>query len=141
VGLGTFAPIKTAKIEDHQIHSEYIEMSTDTAEEIRKAKKEKRRIVAVGTTSVRVLESFGKEIRNYNLDIRNSLSRWTNIYIYPGYEFQVVDAMTTNFHLPKSSLLLLVSAFAGKENIDKAYQSAINKGYRFYSYGDAMMIV
>jgi S-adenosylmethionine:tRNA ribosyltransferase-isomerase len=140
VGLGTFAPIKSEKIEDHQIHSEYIEMPAETLEEIRKAKKEKRRVIAVGTTSVRTLESFSKDIRNYNLEIRNSLSRWTEIYIYPGYKFQIVDAMTTNFHLPKSSLLLLVSAFAGKEYIDKAYQDAIKNNYRFYSYGDAMFI-
>jgi S-adenosylmethionine:tRNA ribosyltransferase-isomerase len=149
VGLGTFAPVKTEKVEDHKIHSEWAEVTAETLKSIIKAKREGRRVVAVGTTCVRTLEAIfqDREYAKY-LDTRYKLqvtslklfAGWVNIFIYPGFEFRVVDAMLTNFHLPKSSLLMLVSAFAGKDNIDNAYQEAINEKYRFYSYGDAMLI-
>ncbi len=134
VGLGTFAPVKTEKIEGHKMHSELVEISKETLKDIKKAKKEKRRIIAVGTTSARALESVfsNNETSKYKFE--------TNIFIYPPYRFKVIDAMITNFHLPKSTLLMLISAFAGKKNIDKAYQLAIKNEYRFYSYGDAMLI-
>jgi len=139
VGLGTFAPVKVDDIEEHKMHSEYVEIKKSVAEKIIKAKREGRRVVSVGTTSTRTLES--------QIDISNpwpvseNLSAWVNIFIYPGYKFKVVDSIITNFHLPKSTLLMLVSAFAGKGNIDKAYKSAILEKYRFYSYGDAMLIL
>ncbi len=140
VGLGTFAPIKVDDIKKHKMHAEYVEIKKDVAKRIIKAKKEKCRIIAIGTTSVRTLEGvLGEELKkpinqltNYQLPI--------NIFIYPGYKFKVVNAMITNFHLPKSTLLMLVSAFAGKNNIDRAYKEAIKKKYRFYSYGDAILI-
>lgn len=135
VGLGTFEPIRTENIEDHKIHSEYFELSLDLADKLNKAKKEGRRIIAVGTTTVRVLESCQKN------GILTPMSGETNIYIYPGYRFGFVDAMITNFHLPKSSLLLLVSAFWTREKIIESYQKAIKSDYRFYSYGDGMFIV
>lgn len=158
VGLGTFAPVKTERIEEHKMHAEWAEVTSDTLKSIIKAKREGRRVVAVGTTSVRVLEAIFQKyeyqkllennIENCELKIENCFNGWVNIFIYPGVEFRVVDAMITNFHLPKSSLLMLVSAFAcpepsrraGKDKIDKAYQEAIKERYRFYSYGDAMLI-
>jgi S-adenosylmethionine:tRNA ribosyltransferase-isomerase len=148
VGLGTFQPLNTDTVEDFQIHSEYYEISPETAERLNTAKREGRRIVAVGTTSVRVLESAATDIKACGLinpgNIKYALlpnSGETAIYIYPGYEFKFVDGMITNFHLPKSSLLLLVSAFASKTEILNAYQHAIKDGYRFYSYGDGMLIL
>jgi S-adenosylmethionine:tRNA ribosyltransferase-isomerase len=132
VGLGTFSPIKTEKIKDHKMHSEFASIEKGTIKEIIKAKKAGGRVIAVGTTSCRTLES---------LDIsKGSQSFWTNIFIYPGYKFKVVDALVTNFHLPKSTLLMLISALAGKSNIDMAYQEALSQKYRFFSYGDAMFI-
>lgn len=131
VGLGTFQPVTTEDVEDFDIHSEYYEIDAKTAERLAKAKREGRRIIAVGTTSVRVLES--SELKAGSGD--------TNIYIYPGYKYKFVDGMITNFHLPKSSLLLLVSAFAGREEILKAYDHAVKNKYRFYSYGDGMVII
>jgi S-adenosylmethionine:tRNA ribosyltransferase-isomerase len=133
VGLGTFAPVKVKKIKDHQMHSELVEISKKVLNKIKKAKKEKRRIIAVGTTSARTLESVFAA-QSYKQKF------WTNIFIYPSYKFKAVDALITNFHLPQSTLLMLVSAFAGKKNIDQAYYQAIKKKYRFYSYGDAMLI-
>ncbi len=135
VGLGTFQPINTEQIEDFNIHSEYYEVSEDVAKRLNKAKKEGRRIIAVGTTSVRVLESAAVN------GILKKLTGETRIYIYPGYQFQFVDGIITNFHLPKSSLLLLVSAFAGKDFIFRSYDYAIKNNYRFYSYGDGMLIL
>lgn len=135
VGLGTFSPIKTEDILQHKMHSEYAEISKEAAKAIKEAKSGQHRIIAVGTTSSRVLESWG------NKGFGDSFQEWTDIFIYPGYEFKVVDGLITNFHLPKSSLMLLVSALAGKENIDRAYQEAILEKYRFFSYGDAMIIV
>lgn len=134
VGLGTFEPIRTKSIEDHKIHSEHFELSADLANDLNRAKKEGRRIIAVGTTTVRVLESCQKN------GVLDSKSGETGIYIYPGYKFGFVDAMITNFHLPKSSLLLLVSAFWTQEKILDVYNEAIKNSYRFYSYGDGMFI-
>ncbi len=160
VGLGTFAPVKVDDIAKHKMHAEQVEIKKDAAQRILNAKKEGRRIIAVGTTSVRTLESFFKlqiknsppirrtsksqinsksKITNPKQEIKNYIFR-TNIFIYPGYKFKIVDTIITNFHLPKSTLLMLVSALAGKKNIDKAYKEAVKKKYRFYSYGDAMFI-
>ncbi len=135
VSLGTFQSVTTEKVEDFQIHSEHFEVDAETAERLNQAKKEGRRIIAVGTTSVRVLESATKD------GVIKPASGETNIYIYPKYEFKFVDGIVTNFHLPKSSLLLLVSAFADKERILRAYNHAINEKYQFYSYGDGMLII
>lgn len=135
VGLGTFLPVRTKNIEDHTMHSEVYTVSQETADMINQAKKDKRPILAVGTTSVRTLESaWNKE------GFMPAGSNSTSIFMYPGYKFQVVDKMFTNFHTPESTLLMLVSAFAGKEHILNAYKTAINHEYRFFSYGDAMLI-
>ncbi|NPA39120.1 MAG: tRNA preQ1(34) S-adenosylmethionine ribosyltransferase-isomerase QueA [Thermodesulfobacteria bacterium] len=134
VGYGTFAPIKVKDIREHKIDPEYIEVEEETVEAIKKAKLEGRRIVAVGTTVVRTIEFLAlKGLKPYK--------GLCDLYIYPGFEFRLTSAMITNFHLPKSSLLLLVCAFAGRDLIFKAYKSAIEKGYRFYSYGDATFIM
>jgi S-adenosylmethionine:tRNA ribosyltransferase-isomerase len=139
VGMGTWSSIKTKEIEDHKIHSEFYEVPEETVEKILQTKKNGGRVIAVGTTTTRVLEHL---FSTYNLQLTtDDLIGQTNIYIYPGYEFKVIDGLITNFHLPKSSLLLLVSAFAGKKNIKRAYAEAISKKYRFYSYGDAMLIL
>ncbi|NQV18268.1 MAG: tRNA preQ1(34) S-adenosylmethionine ribosyltransferase-isomerase QueA [Armatimonadetes bacterium] len=135
IGLGTFRPVKTDKIQDHKMHSEHCQISKETAEKINKAKNEGRRIIAVGTTTTRTLESFAENSRlEYG-------SHWTDIFIYPGKKNQIIDGLITNFHMPESTLLMLVSAFAGYENIIKAYQIAVAKKYRFFSYGDAMLIL
>jgi S-adenosylmethionine:tRNA ribosyltransferase-isomerase len=134
VGLGTFLPVRTENIEDHPMHEEFFTIGEEAAERIERAKAEKRRIVAVGTTSVRTLESAWKEGR---------LERGegsTSIFIYPGYSFQVVDTLFTNFHTPGSTLLMLVCAFAGREKTLESYARAVQEGYRFFSYGDAMLI-
>lgn len=135
VGIGTFRPVSADDIEDHTMHEEYYRISQDVADRISKAKKEGRRIIAVGTTTTRSLESAaqGQEVK--------AGSAWTDIFIYPGYEFKIIDGLITNFHLPKSSLLMLVSAFSSKENIMIAYEEAKNKDYRFFSFGDAMLII
>jgi S-adenosylmethionine:tRNA ribosyltransferase-isomerase len=138
VGLGTFSPVRTETVEDHKMHREEYEISIKTADKITQAKKEGRKILAVGTTSVRTVESAWKRV-NSAWEIESGKSS-TEIYIYPGYNFKVVDQMLTNFHTPDSSLILLVSAFAGKENIKQAYSEAIKREYRFFSYGDAMLI-
>jgi S-adenosylmethionine:tRNA ribosyltransferase-isomerase len=140
VGLGTFQPVNTEKIEDFVIHSEYFEISPETAERLNAAKKEGRRIIAVGTTAVRVLESAADSCSNSEYFL-SPKSGETSIYIYPGYEYKFVDGMITNFHLPKSSLLLLVSAFIGRDNLMEVYKHAIEKQYKFYSYGDGMLIL
>ena len=135
VGYGTFVPVRVNDIRDHNIHSEFFSLSQRTADTINRAKHENRRIVAVGTTSVRTLE--------YTADDNGKLaakSGMCDLFIYPGYKFKIVDAMITNFHLPESTLLMLVSAFAGRKNILAAYQEAVNEKYRFFSYGDAMLI-
>ncbi|MFA6994877.1 MAG: tRNA preQ1(34) S-adenosylmethionine ribosyltransferase-isomerase QueA [Patescibacteria group bacterium] len=140
VGLGTFAPMKTENITDHRMHSEFAEVSARTSQAVLATKKKGGRVIAVGTTTCRTLESINwPEInRGRNKSIQPSF--WTGIFIYPGYHFKIIDALITNFHLPKSTLLLLVSALAGKNKIDRAYQEAIDKKYRFFSYGDAMFI-
>ena len=135
VGLGTFRPVKEARIENHVMHSEYYSIGAETAELILKTKAAGHKVVAVGTTSIRTLESaaVGKN------EIYKK-SGETNIFIYPGYEFKIVDAVITNFHLPKSTLIMLISAFAGREFTLRAYGEAVKKRYRFFSFGDAMMI-
>ncbi|NQV13373.1 MAG: tRNA preQ1(34) S-adenosylmethionine ribosyltransferase-isomerase QueA [Parcubacteria group bacterium] len=136
VGLGTFEPVRTDNIKEHQMHAEYVEVERETVKRLQQAKQEGRRIVAVGTTSVRTLEFLaGRE--DQGAEFRD----WVNLFIYPGYEFQSVDGIITNFHLPKSTLLMLVSAFVGQELIKKAYQEAIAQEYRFYSFGDGMLIL
>jgi len=135
VGYGTFMPVRVDDIREHQIHSEYYTITADGAEKITRAKTQGRRVVAVGTTSVRALEFAA---RNNSTVVPGSGS--CDLFIFPGYEFKMVDAMITNFHLPKSTLLMLVSAFAGRENILSAYAEAIKEKYRFFSYGDAMFI-
>lgn len=139
VGLGTFAPVEVDHIEDHKIHSEYYTVKEEELKKIIEAKKEGHRVIAVGTTSTRVLETVFNSPNSQLPTL--SFSGWTNIFIYPGYKFKCIDGIITNFHLPKSSLLMLVSAFVGKENIDRAYQEAIEQKYRFFSYGDAMLII
>ncbi|MDQ3547758.1 MAG: tRNA preQ1(34) S-adenosylmethionine ribosyltransferase-isomerase QueA [Chloroflexota bacterium] len=140
VGLDTFQPIKTADARDHQIHSEWFEISEETMIAVAQAKRTGRRIVAVGTTSVRTLESAADAILS-TASRAASISGPTGLYITPGYQYQIVDAMLTNFHLPRTTLLLLVSAFAGEELVRAAYAHAIQERYRFYSFGDAMLIV
>lgn len=148
VGLGTFAPVKTSDIREHEMHSEYVEIGAETLARIIAAKAKGARVIAVGTTSARTLESLAEKIEIKEKDFsfeankvnNTDLSFWTNIFIYPGYKFTLVDAMITNFHLPESSLIMLVAALAGRENIMRAYGEAIKDGYRFYSYGDAMLI-
>ena len=144
VGLGTFRPVKTEHIEEHSMHSEWAELPPETAEAINRTRVSGGRVVAVGTTVVRVLETAarlsegGSEPETGNL---KPFRGWTDLFIIPGYRFRVVDALITNFHLPRSTLLMLVAAFAGKALIDRAYQEAMAKGYRFYSFGDAMLIL
>ena len=135
VGLGTFRPVNVEDVTKHKMHSEYYEMNKETADILNKAKKEGRRIISVGTTSTRTLETI---ISRYNEF--KECSGFTDIFIYPGYEFKGIDALITNFHLPKSTLIMLVSALAGKENILNAYKEAVNEKYRFFSFGDAMFI-
>jgi S-adenosylmethionine:tRNA ribosyltransferase-isomerase len=137
VGLGTFLPVRSARIEDHVMHSESFTIDEQTAEKITAAKTQGRKIIAVGTTTARTLESaWSSPDSNYPL-----LTGTTSIFIYPGYQFKMVDALFTNFHTPESTLLMLVSAFAGRELILESYASAIGEGYRFFSYGDAMLIL
>lgn len=137
VGIGTFRPIKTDTIEEHEMHAEFVQIESGVAKRINKAKQEGRRIIAVGTTSVRSLE--GAAIEKGRLP-KEGIAKDVNLFISPGYEFKIVDALITNFHLPKSSLLVLVSALAGRKNILAAYKEAVEKGYRFFSFGDAMLI-
>ena len=146
VGLDTFAPVTEDDPLEHKIHSEWCELPPGTADLINQTKHAGSRIIAVGTTTVRTLESAAivnhqSEIVNQKLPIVNSYSGPTSLFILPGHKFQVVDALITNFHLPKSTLLMLVSAFAGREKILEGYQIAIQEGYRFYSFGDAMLIL
>ena len=135
VGLGTFRPVKEEDIQDHIMHSEYCEVPAETAELICRTKASGHRVIAVGTTTCRTLESFAEP----DGTIRES-SGWTDIFIYPGYEFKCVDALVTNFHLPESTLVMLVSALAGRERILHAYEVAVQERYRFFSFGDAMLI-
>ena len=135
VGLGTFRPVKEDEIEDHAMHAEFCVVPEETARLVTAAKQQGRRVIAVGTTSCRTLESYAKEDGTLEPS-----SGWTNIFIYPGYHFRCVDALITNFHLPESTLIMLVSALAGRENILHAYNTAVAERYRFFSFGDAMMI-
>jgi S-adenosylmethionine:tRNA ribosyltransferase-isomerase len=135
VGLGTFRPVAVEQIENHTMHAEYYELSAEVASQIKSARAEGRRIVAVGTTTVRTLETIGNQPEGFR-----ETNGWTDIFIYPGYKFQVVDAMITNFHLPKSTLLMLVSAFSTRNIMLQAYKEAVQKEYRFFSFGDAMLI-
>ena len=135
VGLGTFRPVKEENVEDHPMHKEFYRISQEAANSINKAKTEGRRIIAVGTTTVRTLESAALEN-----GLVKAEENWTQKYIYPGYKFRCVDAIITNFHLPKSTLIMMISAFAGKENVFHAYDVAIKEKYRFYSLGDCMFI-
>ena len=135
VGLGTFRPVKAENIEEHEMHSEFCMVPADTAKTINETKRSGGRVIAVGTTSCRTLESFAKEDGTIE-----ETAAWTSIFIYPGYEFKCVDALITNFHLPESTLIMLVSALAGRENILHAYEVAVKEEYRFFSFGDAMFI-
>ena len=138
VGLDTFRPVQEDDPKEHRIHKEFGFMSAEVAAAINLAKKEGRRIICVGTTSVRLVEAVAK-VNDANA--LKPFEGWVDLFILPGYRFKVVDTMVTNFHLPKSTLLMLVSAFAGKELVDKAYRAAITEKYRFYSFGDAMLIL
>ena len=153
IGLDTFRPVKEQRVEDHQIHTEWYELSAPVAEQINRARLEGRRVIAVGTTVVRALETSaggstcspqsGAEAEGEACPWRSvsAYTGTTELFFYPGYRFRVVDAMITNFHLPKSTLLMLVSAFAGRDLIMRAYQEAIAEGYRFFSFGDAMLLL
>ena len=135
VGLGTFRPVKVNNLRDHHMHSEVYEMSEETAEVLNKAKAEGKRIISLGTTTTRTLESVWKKYGMFK-----ACHDETSIFIYPGYKFGAIDAQITNFHLPKSTLIMLVSAFAGREFILDAYKEAVKEKYRFFSFGDAMFI-
>lgn len=136
VGLGTFRPVSVDSVDEHEMHSEFYHLSEEAAQTLRQVKANGGRLVAVGTTSIRTLETIGTK---FDGDIQAD-SGWTNIFIKPGYQFKVVDAFSTNFHLPKSTLVMLVSAFAGREFVLEAYQHAVNEKYRFFSFGDAMFV-
>ena len=135
VGLGTFRPVQVDDVTNHKMHSEFYSMSKKTAEELNKAKKENRRIIAVGTTTTRTLETILRDNDEFK-----EISGWTDIFIYPGYKFKAIDGLITNFHLPKSTLVMLVSAFSSKEIILNAYNEAVKEKYGFFSFGDAMFL-
>ncbi|MFW6382000.1 MAG: tRNA preQ1(34) S-adenosylmethionine ribosyltransferase-isomerase QueA [Bacillota bacterium] len=136
VGLGTFRPVKVDDVEKHNMHEEYYEIDKKTANDIMDTKNNGSRVISVGTTSVRALESAASSIKE-----RKGAKGWTDIFIYPGYNFKIIDGLLTNFHLPESTLIMLVAALIGKEKVMKAYKHAIEKEYRFYSFGDAMIII
>lgn len=136
VGLGTFRPVKVENVLDHHMHSEFYMVSQEAADKINRAKGSGHRVIAVGTTSTRTLEAAADE--NGRL---HETSGWTEIFIYPGYQFKVIDALITNFHLPQSTLVMLVSALAGREHVLHAYETAVKEKYRFFSFGDAMLII
>ena len=135
VGLGTFRPVKAEDIQDHEMHSEFCQISQETADTINRTRANGGRVICVGTTSCRTVESFAEEDGTMR-----ARSGWTNIFIYPGYRFKVLDALITNFHLPQSTLIMLVSALAGREHVLAAYEEAVRERYRFFSFGDAMFI-
>lgn len=135
VGLGTFRPVKADEISEHKMHSEFYVLSKETAELVNRTKASGKRVISVGTTATRVLETVGAEN-----SILSEKTGWTDIFIYPGKEFNVIDALITNFHLPESTLVMLVSALAGRENVLNAYNEAVQEKYRFFSFGDAMFI-
>ncbi len=136
VGLGTFRPVKVDDVNDHHMHSEFYMIDEDVADQLNKAKENHQRIISVGTTSTRTLEANFRKYGKFKATSEN-----TDIFIYPGYQFEAIDALITNFHLPKSTLLMLISAFAGKEFVFNAYQHAVEERYRFFSFGDSMMIL
>lgn len=136
VGLGTFRPVKVDVIEEHKMHSEFYMVDDETAQKINDAKKRGGRVICVGTTSTRVVETLSDDN-----GVMHPGSGWTDIFIYPGYKFKMIDALITNFHLPQSTLIMLVSALAGRDNVLNAYREAVNEKYRFFSFGDAMFIV
>jgi len=136
IGLDTFRPVNEEHIEEHRMHTEYCSLSPEVAQQINQARREGQRIVAVGTTSVRVLETAARQSPTVQ-----PFDGPTDLFIYPGYEFRAADVLITNFHLPRSTLLMLVAAFTGKELLDRAYAEAIRERYRFYSFGDAMLIL
>lgn len=136
VGLGTFRPVKAEEITDHHMHSEFYQISENAAEKINRAKKRNGRVICVGTTSCRTIESAADESGYLHAG-----SGWTEIFIYPGYTFKVLDCLITNFHLPESTLIMLVSALAGREHVMKAYEEAVQEKYRFFSFGDAMLVI
>ncbi|MBM3944355.1 MAG: tRNA preQ1(34) S-adenosylmethionine ribosyltransferase-isomerase QueA, partial [SAR202 cluster bacterium] len=138
VGWGTFKPVATERVEDHRMHSEWYTLEAEAAEAVNRAKREGRRVVVVGTTAVRLLESRAAMREDGTL---TPGSGWTDLFITPGYRFRVVDALVTNFHLPRSTLLMLTSTFAGRDLVLRAYREAIAERYRFYSLGDAMLIL
>jgi S-adenosylmethionine:tRNA ribosyltransferase-isomerase len=135
VGLGTFRPVSVSTVEEHEMHSEFYSMSSEVANILNTTKKNGKKIIAVGTTSTRTLETIMSLYKEFK-----ECSGWTNIFIYPGYEFKAIDNLITNFHLPKSTLVMLVSALAGRDNILNAYKIAVEEKYRFFSFGDAMLI-
>ena len=135
VGLGTFRPVKEENITDHDMHSEFCMISQETADVINETKRNGGRVICVGTTSCRTIESWAAEDGTMT-----AKSGWTNIFIYPGYRFKVLDCLITNFHLPESTLIMLVSALAGREHVLDAYREAVRERYRFFSFGDAMFI-
>lgn len=137
VGLGTFQPLRVAVVEEHKLHREWYEISADAADKIQRARDARRRIVAVGTTTVRTLEFAARQNAEGRITVQSGEA---DIFIYPGFEFRVVGAMLTNFHLPKSTLMMMVSAFAGRERVLQAYEHAVREHYRFYSYGDCMFV-
>ena len=136
VGLGTFRPVSVENIDDHEMHSEYYQISEDTAQLLNKTRREGGRIISVGTTTTRTLETVRSQHDQFV-----ATSGWTDIFIYPGYEFKAIDGLITNFHLPKSTLVMLVSAFSTRENVLNAYREAVERQYRFFSFGDAMLII
>ena len=136
VGLGTFRPVKVEDVTKHHMHSEFYMISKEAADTINETKKAGKRVISVGTTSTRTLESVADE----NGFVKET-SGWTEIFIYPGYQFKCIDCLITNFHLPESTLLMLVSALAGKEKVMKAYEEAVKERYRFFSFGDAMFLM
>lgn len=143
IGLGTFLPVKTKNVKRHKMHREFAVISKETAKCLNQAKKEGRRIIACGTTACRTLEAAVSKIpgvRPQKFQVGPFVKK-INLFIYPGYKFKFIDAVITNFHLPKTTLLMLVCAYASRKNIFKAYQEAITRKYRFYSFGDAMLII
>jgi S-adenosylmethionine:tRNA ribosyltransferase-isomerase len=144
IGLDTFRPVSEEHVEEHRMHTEYAWLTEEAAAQVNQTRAERGRVVAVGTTSVRVLETAvvrKSQISNLKSQAIKPFEGDTDLFIYPGYQFRAVDALITNFHLPRSTLLMLVAAFAGKDLLDRAYAEAIRERYRFYSFGDAMMIV
>ena len=135
VGLGTFRPVKVEDVNNHEMHSEYCMISAETAETINRTKREGGRVICVGTTSCRTIESWAAEDGTLK-----ETAGWTNIFIYPGYKFKILDCLVTNFHLPESTLIMLISALAGRDNVLAAYEEAVKEQYRFFSFGDAMFI-